>query len=125
MKLRIPAIIAAAFLVLAAAGCTSGAGSSAARLDTPSRHVTNGLMLLENQKTDAALREFRRAIELDAAYSPAYVGLGLAYGHQGDLKKGFSQLQTAQKYARNQDQKRQVKEAYQRLGAMNRGQGHD
>jgi Tfp pilus assembly protein PilF len=120
MKLRVPVIITAAIMVLAAAGCSSTAGPSAVRLDTPSRHVANGMTLLDSQKTDAALREFRRALELDATYSPAWVGLGLAYGQQGNPGKGLTHLQTAEKYARSQDQQRQVEAAYQRLRAMDR-----
>lgn len=119
MNLRVPVMIAAAILVLAAAGCKSPAGSSVVRLDTPSRHVANGLKLMDNQKTDAALREFRRALELDTNYSPAYVGMGLAYGHQGEFEKGFSQLRTAEQHARTQDQQRQVEAARKRLRAMN------
>ncbi len=120
MKLRVPVLITAAFLIVAAVGCSSTTGPAAVRLDTPARHVANGMTLLDSQKIDAALREFRRALELDATYSPAWVGLGLAYGQQGNPEKGLSHLQTAQKYAQNQDQQRQVEEAYQRLRDMDR-----
>ena len=121
MKLRVPVVITAALLVLAAVGCSFMSGPSAVRLDTPARHVANGMTLLDSQKTDAALREFRRALELDATYSPAWVGLGLAYGQGGDPEKGLTQLQSARKYARDPQQQRQVAEAYERLRAMGVG----
>ncbi len=118
MKLRVPVWITVALLVLATVGCSFFTGPTAVRLDTPARHVANGMTLLDNQKTDAALREFRRALELDATYSPAWVGLGLAYGQQGDPLKGLTHLQNARKYAQGPEQQRQVEEAYQRLQAM-------
>ena len=43
-------------------------------LDSPSQHVDNGYKLMAYGKTDAAVREFKRSIELDAEYAPAYVG---------------------------------------------------
>jgi tetratricopeptide (TPR) repeat protein len=53
-------------------------------LDTPGNHVSNGNILLKAGKIDDAFREFSRAKELDANYSPAYVGLSLVYGVKGD-----------------------------------------
>jgi len=53
-------------------------------LDTPGNHVSNGNILLKAGKIDDAFREFSRAKELDANYSPAYVGFSLVYGVKGD-----------------------------------------
>lgn len=64
--------------------CATATMESKTFLDTPLHHVSNGNTLLKAGKIDAASREFNRAKELDPNYSPAYVGLSLVSGIQGD-----------------------------------------
>jgi len=71
-------------------------------LDTPSRHVDNGLKFLQINKIDAAVLEFSRAAELDPEYAPAYTGLGLAnkargYEQESAVKDARVQLDTLKK----------------------------
>lgn len=84
-------------------------------LDTPSHHVDNGYKLMAYGKQEAALREFDRAKELDPNYAPAYVGIGIVYGMQGDLEKGRSYMTQAEKLAQNEDQRQEVKMGFERL----------
>jgi Flp pilus assembly protein TadD len=66
-------------------------------------------------KTDAAIREFNRAMELDAGYAPAYVGLGIVYGMKGDLVQGRALMEKAKALARNDEQKKEVEMGFERL----------
>lgn len=84
-------------------------------LDTPSQHVENGYKLMEYGKTDAATREFKRSIELDAGYAPAYVGLGILSGMKGDLDQGRALMEKAKTLARNDEQKKEVELGFERL----------
>ena len=70
--------------------------SPKAELDTPSRHVDNGIRLLHLGKVEDAFREFSRARELDPKYPAAYVGMGLCYGLQGDYQKGIDTMKEAE-----------------------------
>ena len=91
-------------------------------LDTPSHHVDNGYKLMAYDKQEAALREFERAKELDPNYSPAYVGLGIVYGMQGDLELGRSYMTQAEKLAQNEDQRQEVKMGFERLDYIEKEQ---
>ena len=84
-------------------------------LDTPSQHVDNGYKLMAYGKTDAAIREFTRSMELDAGYSPAYVGLGILYGMQGDLDQGRSLMEKAKALAKSDEQRKEVELGFERL----------
>jgi tetratricopeptide (TPR) repeat protein len=87
-------------------------------LDTPSRHVDNGLKFLQINKIDAAVLEFSRATELDPEYAPAYTGLGLAYGRMGDFVKGYEFMELATKKARGYEQESAVKDARMQLDSL-------
>ena len=89
-----------------------------AALDTPSRHVDNGMKFLQINKIDAAVSEFSRATELDADYGPAYTGLGLAYGRMGDFVKGYEFIELATKKARGYEQESAVKDARMQLDTL-------
>jgi len=84
-------------------------------LDTPSHHVDNGYKLMAYGKTDAAMREFKRSMELNPEYAPAYVGLGIVYGMQGDLEQGRTLMKKAKSLARNGEQKKEVEMGFERL----------
>ena len=90
-------------------------------LDTPFQHVDNGYKLMAYGKTDAAIMEFKRSMELDAEYSPAYVGLGIVYGMKGDLDKGRVLIEKAKTLARNEEQKKEVEMGFERLDYMEKG----
>jgi len=72
-------------------------------------------------KSDAAIREFKRSMELDAEYSPAYVGLGIVYGLKGDLDQGRTLMEKAKTLARNDEQKKEVEMGFERLDFIERG----
>jgi len=84
-------------------------------LDTPYQHVDNGYKLMAYGKTDAAVREFKRSIELDAEYAPAYVGLGIVYGIKGDLAQGRALMEKAKVLAKSDEQKKEVEMGFERL----------
>ncbi|MBI5590146.1 MAG: tetratricopeptide repeat protein [Deltaproteobacteria bacterium] len=87
-------------------------------LDTPSRHVDNGLKFLQINKIDAAVLEFSRAAELDPDYAPAFTGLGLAYGRMGDFVSGYEYIELAAKKARGYEQESAVKDARMQLDTL-------
>jgi len=89
-----------------------------AALDTPFRHVDNGMKFLQINKVDAAVSEFSRAVELDPDFAPAYTGLGLAYGRMGDFVKGYEFIGLAAKKAQGQEQESAVKDARMQLDAL-------
>ena len=84
-------------------------------LDSPSHHVDNGYKLMAYGKTDAAMREFKRSIELDPTYAPAFVGLGIVYGIQGDLDQGRAMMEEARALARSEEQRKEVEMGFERL----------
>ncbi len=81
-------------------GCGPEAIVLRSGLDTPAQHVANGNRFLKNGKTDAAIREFNRALELAPNYSPAYVGLAIVKGQNGDIEGGLSLMDKADKLAK-------------------------
>ena len=87
-------------------------------LDSPSHHVDNGYKLMAYGKTEAAQREFERSIELDETYAPAYVGLGIVYGMQGDLDQGRAMMEEARALARSEEQRKEVEMGFERLDFM-------
>ena len=87
-------------------------------LDTPSRHVDNGMKFLKINKIDEAVLEFYRATELDPEYAPAYTGLGLAYGRMGDFVKGYEFMELAAKKTRGYEQESAVRDARMQLDTL-------
>lgn len=92
-------------------------------LDTPFQHVDNGYKLMAYGKTDAAMMEFKRSMELDAGYAPAYVGLGIVYGMKGDLDRGRVLMEKAKTLAGSDEQKKEVEMGFERLDYIERGNG--
>jgi tetratricopeptide (TPR) repeat protein len=87
-------------------------------LDTPAQHVHNGHKLLKIGRVDDACREFNRARELDPNFIEAYVGLGIALGHKGDLKAGMQNMDLASQMANSEADRRIVNDGYDLLRAM-------
>lgn len=90
-------ILIVVIAMLSISGCAPTVYSPKAPLDTPSRHVENGIRLLNVGKTEDAFREFNRARQLDPEYSPAYVGIGFCHGLMGDYEKGLKAMEEAQR----------------------------
>jgi hypothetical protein len=90
-------------------------------LDTPVQHVDNGYKLMAYGKTDAAMREFKRSMELDAGYAPAYVGLGIVYAKTGDLDRGRVLMEKAKTLAVTDEQKKEVEMGFERLDYIEKG----
>jgi tetratricopeptide (TPR) repeat protein len=101
--------------LLSLAGCGPETILLRPSLDTPSQHVDNGYKLMAYGKTDAAIREFKRSMELNTEYVPAYVGLGIVYGMKGDLDQGRSLMEKAKILARNDEQRKEVEMGFERL----------
>lgn len=78
-------------------GCAPTAYSPRETLDTPARHVENGIRMLNIGKVEDAFREFNRAKSLDPKYAPAYVGIGFCYGLMGDYQKGLEAMEEARR----------------------------
>jgi hypothetical protein len=76
-----------------------------AALDTPEHHVFTGNKLLDKGDYAGAQREFVLAMQLDKKYSPAYVGLGLAFGYQNDFEKAYENMKKAKGLAEKPDDK--------------------
>lgn len=84
-------------------------------IDTPSHHIDNGYKLMAYGKLDDAIQEFTRAKELNAGYAPAYVGLGIAYGMKGNLKKGRAMMNQARNLAQNDEERKEVEMGFEGL----------
>lgn len=118
MKTRRFFIICSACLLLTMLGCGPDSIFIRQGLDTPSHHVDNGNQFMHSKKFDAAQNEFNRALELDPGYAPAYVGLGLVAGQQGEAEKGMAFMQKADRLAQDEEQRRQVRAGFQMLQEM-------
>jgi len=87
-------------------------------LDTPAQHVSNGYLLLEQEKWEDACREFERAKDLDPSYTEAFVGLALAVGSKGDIEDGYKLLDHARRVAASPEEQLRIQNAYERLHRM-------
>jgi len=79
--------------------CTKAPRKPEAALDTPEHHVFSGNKLLEKGDDAGAQREFELAIQLDKKYSPAYVGMGLAFAAQKSFEKAYENMKRAKSLA--------------------------
>lgn len=64
-------------------------------VNSPRAHNNMGDVYAQEGNTDAAIREFRRAIELKADYADAYHNLANTYYRKGDLKEAARLYQQA------------------------------
>lgn len=102
--------------------CDSSRMPTDVRLDTASRHVSNGMKLLDAGKIEAPLAEFSRALELEPKYAPAHVGLGLVHGFKSDYYKAMENMNAADLYAMGQEQDLLVNIGFMRIFLMGREQ---
>lgn len=93
-------------------------------LDTPAQHVKNGHSLLSFGKIDAANAEFLRATTLDGNYAPAYVGIALVQGHQGNIEEGFKTLDWAKGLTKTPEEEKAVDQGYKQLVEMQLQETH-
>lgn len=94
---NLPTLILPVLLAGLMVACAQAVYTPDQALDTPRRHVDNGMRFLHAGKVEDAFREFQRAKVLDANYAPAYVGLGLTYGLMGDYQKGLETIEAINK----------------------------
>jgi hypothetical protein len=111
-------LLCSVFCIFLVSACGSISSYHHKALDTPSRHVDNGMKFLNINKIDAAVLEFSRATELDPEYAPAYTGLGLAHGRMGDFAKGYEFIELAAKKARGYEQESAIKDARMQLDTL-------
>ncbi len=107
-------------LAVLVAGCGPEAIVLRSGLDTPAQHVANGNRFLKNGKTGAALREFVRARELDPEYAPAYVGLAIIRGRQGDIEGGLALMEKADSLTKNKTEADMVDQGFCTLYRLQR-----
>lgn len=100
--------------------CAAPPRKPEAALDTPEHHVFSGNKLLDKGDYAGAQREFVLAIQLDKKYSPAYVGLGLAYGMQNSFESAYENMKKAKSLAEKPDDKVNVHVGMIRLYSMER-----
>lgn len=91
-----------------------------ALLDVPLRHYNNGMKLLQAGKIDASYTEFKRALDLDREYAPAYVGLGLVAGLRGEYSDALEKIAIADLYTRNRKEIVMVQVGFMRVHIMGR-----
>ena len=118
MKTRRLFTLWTACMLLITIGCGPDSIFIRQGLDTPSHHVDNGNQFMNSGKLAAAAEEFNRAIELDPNYAPAYVGLGLVAGHQGNPAKGLEIMEKARELAQDEEQRKNVEAGFEILKEM-------
>jgi len=100
--------------------CAKSPRTPEAALDTPEHHVFSGNKLVEKGDYAGAQREFELAIQLDKKYSPAYVGMGLAFAAQGSFEKAYENMKRAKSLAQKPEDKVDAHVGMIRLYSMER-----
>jgi tetratricopeptide (TPR) repeat protein len=125
MNRRSLLLVLTVFCILFAFGvmitsCAKPPRKPEAALDTPEHHVFSGNKLLEKGDYAGAQREFVLAMQLDKKYSPAYVGLGLAFGYQNAFETAYENMKKAKSLAEKPDEKVTAHVGMIRLYSMER-----
>jgi len=100
--------------------CAAPPRKPEAALDTPEHHVFTGYKLYDKSDYAGAQREFVLALQLDKNYSPAYVGLGLAFGSQNDFEKAHENMKKGKSLAKKKEDKVDAHVGMIRLYSMER-----
>ncbi len=100
--------------------CAKAPRKPEAALDTPEHHVFSGNKLLEKGDDAGAQREFELAIQLDKKYSPAYVGMGLAFAAQKSFEKAYENMKRAKSLAQKPEDQVDVHVGMIRLHSLER-----
>lgn len=111
-------MLAAAILFVTS--CAPKPRSAVGEMDTPAHHVNVGMKFLDEGKLTDAQREFDLALQLNRKYSQAHAGAALVKAFQNDFKAAFDSMDSAENYAKDQDDKDFVNIGYIRLYTMNR-----
>ncbi|HYB22084.1 MAG TPA: S-layer homology domain-containing protein [Thermodesulfobacteriota bacterium] len=85
--------------------CAAPPRKPEAALDTPEHHVFSGNKLMDKGDYIGAQREFVLAMQLDKKYSPAYVGLGLAFAYEKDFEKAHENIKKGKSLAEKKEDK--------------------
>ncbi|MDE3018448.1 MAG: tetratricopeptide repeat protein [Nitrospirota bacterium] len=85
----------AALCLLGLAACAEEGVKPEAALDTPEHHYSTGLRLFDKADYDGAMKEFTRAVALDADYAPGHAGMGLVYGQKRAFSQAYESLDKA------------------------------
>ncbi len=72
-------VLVVSLFLLFSSGCKKKTDQAKEHTDQAKEHVELGVQYLEERKSDEALRELRRAIELDPNYADAHFHLGTLY----------------------------------------------
>lgn len=113
-------IVFTVIFLLGGFGCGKKTLLPQTELGTPEHHVSNGHKLLNSGLAEYALLEFEKARDLDPQYAPAYIGIGITLGMQGDYENGLSALQKGEELASGIDEETDVHVGFMRLYMLNR-----
>ncbi len=88
------------FVILGLIGFWGCGGGQKARkamsvVDSPEIHYSRGKDLLQKEKLNDAMFEFKQANSLNPKYAPAYEGMAWVYLEQGNLKAALSAVEKA------------------------------
>jgi tetratricopeptide (TPR) repeat protein len=100
--------------------CAKPTRKPEAALDTPEHHAFTGNKLLDKGEYAGAQREFVLAMQLDKKYSPAYVGLGLAFGYQNAFETAYENMKKGKSLAEKTDDKVNAHVGMMRLYSLER-----
>lgn len=100
--------------------CGPKARKAVSALDTPEHHVFSGMKLLDKGKYEDAKGEFNLAIQLNPKYSPAFTGLGLVNGYEGNFKEAFDNAKKGKKYAVTKEEEVNARIGFMRIYSMER-----
>jgi tetratricopeptide (TPR) repeat protein len=87
LLVRFSGFIALCIALSLVVGCAPKARKAGGYMDTPLSHYKEGMKYYNDAKYDKAKEEFNLATSLDNKFAPAYAGLGLVAGQQGDFKE--------------------------------------
>jgi len=109
-------------LTLFLLACSSGQRGPERVLDTPEHHAHSGFKLLKKGYLLDAEREFKLALQLDAHYSNAHLGLGLTYGEEERFKLALDAMISARDDAKTEEERALAFVGFMRLYTMQGGE---
>ena len=78
-----------AILLVLATGCKGNPEKA------KKKYLESGLSYMDKKQYDAAVIQFKKAIQVDPRFADAHYQLGLTYLRQGHAKEGYSELRKA------------------------------
>ena len=78
-----------AVLLVVATGCKGNPEKA------KKKYLESGLSYVDKKQYDAAVIQFKKALQVDPKYAEAHYQLGLAYLRQQHIKDGYSELNQA------------------------------